>query len=1658
MKTNKVLLVSVFAAMVAGYAGADTFKPNEDGEKKITTVSLKKGETHTFILSDIDAENSAITGWEVIGVWTYKEDGETREDEVYVFDSSEVEENGKLTWYLALGAEDWPDEAPSKVTFQVWLYGWPYDKEDDPQPDRSYKFSHQDGYYLPDGGSDEPASPAGSADNPASLTVNGTLSSPTSANYTPPDGDAYHFKTSLTAGRRYYFGIVGGGPLTLSLSGGNMFDDAAVSRPYTNALEWSDCDQAYVFVPRSTDTYNLTATVPGSFTLRTAVLPTRTPSEHPLAAILEEGGTALVQPGHRHDISTGFYDDIIDESLCVFNPEKGSTYVFETTSASADLAMVLYAKDGTPIAENTYVKYYDKNCRIVWSAPPDSTFTKYSPVYVGVCQRFAHKTLAEEDAEVISAGKVSIMVSKVELDTATTPLVAVQGTDGQSPVSAPGVEPVMGRVLSASSLVHTYVIAARKDVTYALKTVSADDSGLVLGAKVYTLNAQKKAVEIDFRGSIDPGSDGLTFTPSANAQVYVDVFIEDGDWGAGAGLDYGPYDLYAAGWQDGTNLGLLRVTLLGAPDDKMTWQIDKETSAQYSSGTAALLPKGTYAITPAKVQNYATPVAGSKEVEAGKTFEFVYKYTDTSDPLDDWPNDKAIVPGTANTKYKPTALSPSAKGVSVSRSLWGDEQNYDPADWFTFKASEGTQYKFTLSDVTGAPRISVYDWNFASDWDVSKNAVENFIEGDDNAFQFAVPADGKGKTYYLRVAHADEDNPVDSAYTLTATSIAVGSIKFAKTAVSVKEDAAYAELSVSRTSKDGLVRVRYRTQEGTAKPGDRYYPASGELVWADGDNKAKTIRIKLIPDETPTWIDGQAVTFSVVLETVEKVELIDGEYLPTISGGNTATVSITETAKKTPGTIQAVCETPKKPVFTMTAGSTLEIQLERIPGASGANGNVGVKAEASAKGVAVSLSKSEFVWSDGEQGAKALVVNAAAFAADDYAASKAVTLKLTALASKKGEAVQYDKPTIASATITVNVVNDKFADSMANYAKTVTAAKDGYTVKEGKKDSWVVKDDGSFYAPNKGDLTFAFSTTGTFTYKENGETKTFTATAKDKTLTVKGATNFEIVGYALDGTPVALWQGVKHEQSFGTEGTVKASKLPDGLKLAQDKNTKEWILSGVPSKAGIYQVVYTTTVGSGKSAVSSEESYCYTIAAEGMAAGTFSGLLYSSDPTNGAAHVASVTFTAALGGKLSAKVSIAGKSYTFADTGYSLVDEGDPALMHATLEQIQKVGKEVYTNYLDCTVWAANENDPASWSLENEVSLEMNCLPDAKGSGFQQVIYDNGRLMRDNSKIAAWVAEAAKYAGYYTAGLVPASASVGEPLGNGYATITVDAKGKAKVAGKLADGTSITASSVAYLSDGACQIPVFYAKGTALFAGWIALERDDAAGSIVVSPYSAIVPLRWFNDDVNSTEWGDAGYAIDVEPVGGWYDTVFNLQRHYLDYALSVETADADELPAELLPDGYAFAAQPLGQTVDLAGNVVSVAKQTLVKDASKKLNDWVASINASNVKLTFKRASGVVSGSFDLWYEGYNAKGVFEQKSVPGLKHEGVMILSRSPLSALSDDTLTAGFFTTDITKKETFEVMSGNRVTEKTVTRKWKASYPFNIRLDYVGNNFVE
>ena len=140
---------------------------------------------------------------------------------------------------------------------------------------------------------------------------------------------------------------------------------------------------------------------------------------------------------------------------------------------------------------------------------------------------------------------------------------------------------------------------------------------------------------------------------------------------------------------------------------------------------------------------------------------------------------------------------------------------------------------------------------------------------------------------------------------------------------------------------------------------------------------------------------------------------------------------------------------------------------------------------------------------------------------------------------------------------------------------------------------------------------------------------------------------------------------------------------------------------------------------------------------------------------------------------------------------------------------------------------------------------------------------------------------------------------------------------------------------------------------------------------------------------------------------------------------LSAWEAQGDRLLA--LTDGYAYSTvQPRGTEVDLTGDVFSVAKQALVKDG--KLNNLAASVNPCNVQLKFARATGIVTGTFALWSETGDGSA---QKQITGIKHNGVLLLSRDAASPLPDDVLTAGFFTQPV----------------KLPGRTWTFSAPFNI-----------
>ena len=502
-------------------------------------------------------------------------------------------------------------------------------------------------------------------------------------------------------------------------------------------------------------------------------------------------------------------------------------------------------------------------------------------------------------------------------------------------------------------------------------------------------------------------------------------------------------------------------------------------------------------------------------------------------------------------------------------------------------------------------------------------------------------------------------------------------------------------------------------------------------------------------------------------------------------------------------------------------------------------------------------------------------------------------------------------------------------------------------------------------------------------------------------------TGADAYGEPVTNGVVSLHQGVKVNWTLGAgeaaapKLSVASGKLPDGLKLAKNSKTGVWTLSGTPTKAGTFRATLGGT--SGKAALGTLD-FVFEVKETGLAAGTYAAVL--SDDGNLAEmpsrRLAQLSFTATAAGKLSAKVLLGGKTYSFSDTGYvacetsegfesdsDVSDDEYDDVLTARLANVQKLGGVSCTNELEIVVRDARADSlNALGAAIGSVTLRM-CVPnadgktattDAEGFGIPFV----GTLRRDNSSVPEVAAALAAFEGYYTVALVPERAdSPDAPSGNGYLTLTVDAKGKAKVAGKLADGTAVSATVTGgfegELEDWAGEesarlaLPLFSATTKRVFGGELALERmsGDAAGVALADSDGVLV---WNNDDASAMydtaaeEW--SGFALALSPMGGWYDKVCNLQAHYIRTALSVD------------PEGGAG------------------------EFAVELENDKPAVEKASGVTLKLTRATGILTGTVQVTdeYTGKTSKanhaGVvlanFQQDTAEGLWSAGHYLMSR--------------------------------------------------------------
>lgn len=1604
-----------------------------------TTVKLSRGSTHTFWVDGLTTD-TAIMSIDVEGLFKYKEDGETYEDYISASESTSVtdEDGNVIGLYVLLTPDDWDvDNAPSSVSFKVIVSG-SYDE--DVKANNQFSFHHSSGSEnYPDDWQDdpEPADPTGSTSSrptPLSVKLTGTPElikecgcekNVLFADY----ANVYYYKTRLNQGQKYYFGVEGTN-VTMALSMGYSEIDLDELPSYTNV--WTVCGTAVEIVPDVTGDclIQLSAGEAFQFSLFHAVMPVRKIAEHAVTETLKvDTPTAEFAPGYMVNPANRAYDEIIDDCLFKFTDYvKGGHYVFRTSGACDNLIMRLYDKNGVQIKDADKIAIEsrsmgddDQNVSIVWTATAAGSAS--SPIYVGVCQDL-------DRGEAPTAAPVTLTVTKVDLDESVENLDVIPTLFNVNPFEVAGAFPSAPHELDACHWENVFAVAGRAGVSYRVKARLLDGGvshGLTLNAEIYQLSAVGKKIALGGSSEIDPFdvSDYIEFTPVSHGTVYIAVSVADGEWGRGIGHNYGPYCVCAVA---GGDYGVLKVDMVGAPQSQMAWKIlkanDKTANGEvfYPAGSSAIVPAGKYTLIAqgAKGTDFmavSTAGFGTYEVTSPETTSVLYRYYDKID---------ANGNGIDNT---PAGASKLTLGKEVSKSLFTN----DPADWYSFAAKAGEYYRFTFAEKHGSPKIAVY----APD----KTTECEYLLLTDPESDVQICAAQAG-TYYVKVFN--EGCTEDYSYTLASAVRKPGSISVPAT-VTANEGAQFAEVKVSRKNgKDGRVRVKYHTRAITAEPKKDYYPVKdGVLVWENGDAKDKKVQIALIPELTPAYVGNR--TFSVEFETFDPEDEsfdIANEFVPAFIADKTTKLPVTncvvtikekmQPPKASPGKIRAAgVGDYKKPVITLTAGGSIGLPLERVEGTEGlvAVDAVTVKGKALPGVDYVEISK-RISFKDGASYGSGYIIIETMKNPKDYTASKDLKVKLTVVKD-----AGYGKPTLITSEITINIINDKSVPA-------------GCTVKTEAKGS-----------------TFTFGLTGTFNYREDGVAKSFTATAKAKSVLTTGVvTDIEFIP---DGEPETAYQGVKYSRSFGSAGTVKVANAPAGLKLAQDKKTKEWILAGTPGKAGLYQMTVTTTV---PGAPVSTAVICYDVKAMGTAAGTFNGLATTFDTEDGIRSLAQISITAKTDGKLSATVNVGGSKQAFEDTGYTRieVDEDNPEAVPVYFAELSKVltykvgtVSHTVTNRLYYTVKGRPESDQDGWGEVSDVRIMFEALQ-APDKSYSEDIWYEGKLCRDCSKItdkealASWTSLMSMFTGYYTVALVNIDAQPGEPQGNGYLTFTFDAKGKVKIAGMLPDGTSYTGSGIpgnfVFYDDGrfSVRVPVYACKSPYVFGGWIELCWGSAPNPIV-SYEAPDTDIIWKNDSAKSTKDG-YGFSLYLYPVGGWYDTVKNLQTWFLENSFSIDLPTfEDDLDGfsetGVLPAGYEFKATPQGTSVDVIGDNVTVAKQSLVKDASK-LIDYGASVNAANVKLAFKRATGILSGTFDLCYQGYNSRGALEQKSVSGLKYNSILLLSHGDEGYIDDDVWATGFY--QVPKQTVYDPNGAKR--------DWTGSYRFDIRSEKVERDWTE
>ena len=490
--------------------------------------------------------------------------------------------------------------------------------------------------------------------------------------------------------------------------------------------------------------------------------------------------------------------------------------------------------------------------------------------------------------------------------------------------------------------------------------------------------------------------------------------------------------------------------------------------------------------------------------------------------------------------------------------------------------------------------------------------------------------------------------------------------------------------------------------------------------------------------------------------------------------------------------------------------------------------------------------------------------------------------------------------------------------------------------------------------------------------------------------------------------------------------TVKAAGLPTGLKFVQNKATGAYSITGVPTKAGTFTVTFTASKKGEKNQVATIT--LVTKALPEWAVGTFSGFVeHSAGPESGS-DFGSITMTVAANGKVSGKIALVGTNYTFSAASYARVTDDGCFVVDAEA----KAGKVVRPLRLLVLSCCAPESSPSLLNARAVGSLDSPLA--------SEILMCRG-MWKDKATAAVAKTEIAKWKGVYTLSMAD----------GGYLSLTVGKDGNVKASGKLADGTSVNATTP-LLHDGETGfLACVYSAPSAYKGGALAMSIgfNEGEGGIRTLGDSREI-AQWASRNPQATGEYGAGFNRAVEFAGAYYNKLETLRKYYeslrvsfdsmplLAYTFKETNLDGNGKKATTSSAATEEAVNTLWQ--DGLSVAVSEKGAIVVEKATKPVQDkptnkWIYNgTNDGALTLSFAQATGIFKGSYTFWYDYESAHDYTTGKSTMAhtskkVNFEGIMVQGANEM---------CGFYLWDASS------VYDDPKTGKEKTYKYKESYP--------------